>query len=416
MTDAPAILLAGFEVWPGPSAWARRMTEGVRASATRHRVLTLSLRGPGLAHTESLFGARVLRVPPGPGSLLHQIEAFGRAVHRQLDSDAHVLVHTADPLVGAAVLAHPRRPALLYEARRLPSSELPMLLARGQEGAVLDLALRRCETRCLDQADAVLVTTSTRAAEVRAAGRRTAVHQVPDGVESGELRPRLPGPLRIRHVGWDLSSAGLRVLLDAVQAVGARARLHLVQPRSKPWDSALQREVSAAARLAEVTSGPPGALPRGWADVEVLCGLGPDARTPAVLADALEAYARGRTVLAPDSETARADLPAGCTVFFPGADGAALGDALRVLASTPELLQRSGAEARAYVERRHDGARVRGVLRDLYRAHGAAPASWTSGSGASRPLPPPPWSGWSPLSGERAPEGTDPGTPTGGFE
>src|SRR5512144_1291441 len=138
MPDPPAVLLAGFDVWPGQSAWARRMTEGVRASATRHRVLTLSLRGPSLAHTESLLGARALRVPPAPGSLLEQVEAFGRAVHRQLDSDAHVLVHTADPLVGAVVLGHPGRPVLLYEARRLPSSELPLLLAHGREGAVLD--------------------------------------------------------------------------------------------------------------------------------------------------------------------------------------------------------------------------------------------------------------------------------------
>ena len=415
MTDPPAVLLAGFDVWPGPSAWARRMTEGVRASASRYRVLTLSLRGPSLAHTESLFGARVLRVPPGPGSLLEQVEAFGRAVHRQLDSDAHVLVHTADPLVGAVVLAHPGRPALLYEARRLPSSELPLLLGRGRDGAVLDQALRRWERQCLDRADAVLVTTGARADEVRVAGRGAGVHLVPDGVEVGPSLPRVPGPLRIRHVGWDLSSAGLRVLLEALQALGQRARLHLVQPRSKPWDAALQREVGAAARSGAVTSGPSGALPRSWADLEVLSGVGRDARAPAVLADALEAYARARPVLAPDSEAARAELPAGCTVFFPGGDGEALGDALAALASTPGLLAQSGAEARAYVERRHDAARVRGLLRDLYRGCGAAPAARRPGSDAWRASLPPGWSGPSRLPGERAPEGTDPGTPSGGF-
>ena len=382
MTDAPAVLIAGFEVWPGPSAWARRMTEGVRASANRHRVLTLSLRGPTLAHTESLFGARVLRVPPGPGTLLEQVEAFGRALHRQLDSDAHALVHTADPLVGAAVL---------------------------------DQALRRWERQCLDQADAVLVTTRTRAEEVEAAGRTSGVHLVPDGIETGTLLPRVPGPLRIRHVGWDLSSAGLRVLLEAFHALGRGARLHLVQPRSKPWDVALQREVTAAARGGGVTSGPPGALPGSWADVEILSGIGPDARAPAVLADALEPYARGRPVLAADSEAARADLPAGCTVFFPGADGEALGDALVALASTPELLEQSGEEARAYVERRHDAARVRGLLRDLYRAQGALWVASPAGGGASRPSLPAEWGGSPRLPGERAPEGTDPGTPPGGF-
>jgi hypothetical protein len=134
-----------------------------------------------------------------------------------------------------------------------------------------------------------------------------------------------------------------------------------------------------------------------------------------MLADALDAYARGRPVLAADSETARADLPAGCTVFFPGADGEALGEALAALDSKEDLLAQSGAEARAYVERRHDGARVRGLLRDLYRAHGAAPASWPLASGAWKPSAPAGWSGAPRLAGDRAPEGTDPGTPSGGF-
>jgi len=415
MTDPPAVLLAGFDVWPGPSAWARRMTEGVRASANRHRVLTLSLRSQTLPHTESLFGARVLRVPPCPGSLLEQVEAFGRAVQRQLDSDAHVLVHTADPLVGAVVLAHPRRPVLLYEARRLPSSELPLLLGRGRDAPVLEQALRRWERQCLAQATSVLVTTQTRVDEIRAGRRHGEVQLIPDGVEPGPLLPRVPGPLRIRHVGWDLSSSGLRVLLDALHVVGPGARLHLVQPRSKPWDLAVQREVGAAARSGAVTSGPPGALPGSWADVEVLSGLGRDGRAPAVLADALDAYARGHPVLAADSEAARADLPAGCTVFFPGSDGEALGEALAALGSDEDLLAQSGAEARAYVERRHDGARVRGLLRDLYRAHGAAPASWPLASGAWKPSMPAGWSGAPRPPGDRAPEGTDPGTPSGGF-
>jgi hypothetical protein len=205
------------------------------------------------------------------------------------------------------------------------------------------------------------------------------------------------------------------VLVDALHVVGPGARLHLVQPRSKPWDPAIQREVTAAARSGAVTSGPAGALPGSWADVEILSGLGRDARAPAMLADALDAYARGQPVLAADSEVARADLPAGSTVFFPGADGEALGEALAALASRTDLLAQSGAEARAYVERRHDGARVRGLLRDLYRAHGAAHDSWPAASGAWRPSLPVGWSGSPSLSGERAPEGTDPGTPSGGF-
>jgi hypothetical protein len=323
-------------------------------------------------------------------------------------------VHTADPLVGAAVLLHPRRPALLYEARRLPSAELPFLLGRGREAAVLDQAIRRADRLCLARADAVLVTTGSRANEVRAEGRTGTVQLVPDGIDPGPVLPRVPGALRIRHVGWDLSSAGLRVLLEAVATLGPGARLHLVQPRGKPWEASLQREVSAAARSGAVTSGPPGALPGTWADVEVLSGVGPDARAPAVLGEALEAYARGHPVLAPDSEAARGELPSGCTVFFPGADGDALGRALIALARSPDLRAESGAEARAYVERRHDATRVRGLLRDLYRAHGAIRSSWQVSSGPWRPSLPSGWSGSRPR-GWRPLEGTDPGTPTGGF-
>jgi len=257
--------------------------------------------------------------------------------------------------------------------------------------------------------------TRARLAEVvRLRGGPAGVHLVPDGVDTSSAVPRVPGPLRIRHVGLDLSSPGLRLLLEAIRPLGTRARLHLVQPRGRGWDTGLQREVSAASRHAPVTSGPPGALPGSWADVEILPGLGPDARGPAVLADALEAYARGRPVLAADSEAARADLPTGCTVFFPASHARALGEALLALEGSPELLAQSGGEARAYVEHAHDATRVRGLLRDLYRAHGAAPARWL-GDSASRPSFPPVWSGPYRLPSERAPEGTDPGTPSGGF-
>src|SRR5512132_2121265 len=71
--DVPALLLAGFDVWPGPSAWARRVSEAVLASAGRYRVLTLSVRTGGLPHSEAVLGARALRVPVGTGPLLERV-------------------------------------------------------------------------------------------------------------------------------------------------------------------------------------------------------------------------------------------------------------------------------------------------------------------------------------------------------
>src|SRR5262249_14165694 len=161
----------------------------------------------------TLEGARVLRVPLGAGALLDRLEAFARAVQRQLDGDVHALVHTADPVVGAAVLAHPGRTPLLYEAGRLSSVELPWCGGRGGVGPWFEAPLRECERSCLRGARAVVVATHARALEVRALGRRMAVHQVPQGIEPVLSRPsphRLAaGPLRIRHLGWQLTPSAL---------------------------------------------------------------------------------------------------------------------------------------------------------------------------------------------------------------
>jgi hypothetical protein len=149
----------------------------------------------------------------------------------------------------------------------------------------------------------------------RAAGPRST--SSPTGSSPDRSFPGCRERCGFRHVGWDLSSAGLRMLLDALHVVGPGARSTSSSPGASRGTRRFQREVSAAARSGAVTSGPPGALPGSWADVEVLPGLGRDARAPATLADALEAYARGRPVLAADSEVARADLPAAAPSSFP---------------------------------------------------------------------------------------------------
>ena len=416
MTDPPAVLLAGFDVWPGPSAWARRMTEGVRASANRHRVLTLSLRSQALAHTESLFGARVLRVPPGPGSLLEQVEAFGRAVQRQLDSDAHVLVHTADPLVGAAVLGHPRRPALVYEARRLPSSELPLLLGRGRDAAVLEQALRRWERQCLTLADAVLVTTQT-----------------PRRGDTGRWSPRrgAPGARRGRARAAPSAAAGTVAhptrRLGPVERRTPRARRRA--PRARPRCAPPSRP---APEQAVGRGGPAGGERRG----EVGRGdVGASWRAPrqlgrrrGPLGDSGEMPGHRRC-----SPTRWKHTPGGgrCwprtrrrpgRIFPRAAPSSFPARTARRWGRRSRRSRRARTSSRSQGQRRarmwNDDMMGRGcevLLRDLYRGHGAAPASWPPVSGAWRPSVPAGWSGTPGLPGERAPEGTDPGTPSGGF-
>lgn len=417
MHDVPALLLAGFDVWPGPSSWARRMSEAVMATAGRYRVLTLTVRTAGLPHSESVLGAWALRVPVGTGPLLEQVEAFSRAVQRQLDSDTHTLVHTADPFVGAAVLEHRSGVPLLYEMARLPSAALPLLGAHGPDWPDFEAALRGCERACALRSHVAVAVTRSRAEALVATGRTGAVHVLPDGIAvPPELPPRERGPLHVHHLGSNLSPGAILLLTEAARTLGVEARFHIGQPRAVRWPAEVRRSLAAAVRHGWLTVGEAEALPPGWADVELLAPFGSDAQGPASLADALPALAEGRPVLVADSEPARAEFPAGCTVFFQGSDSAALAAALGALARDKVLRHRAGAEARAYVERVHEPTRVRGLLRDLYRQLGAVRVAGRSGgvafSGAR--------GGWgSGLVGSTpsgpAREATDPGTPSGRF-
>jgi hypothetical protein len=409
VTESPALLLAGFEVWPGPSPWSRRVTEAVRAGRGRHRVITLSLREEDLPYSGSHEGARVLRVPVASGALLDRLEAFARAVQRQLDGDAHALVHTADPVVGAAVLAHPSRTPLLYEAGRLSPAELPWFPRPGGTEAAVEATVRQCERSCLRRARAVVVATRSRAQEVRALGRRLAVHHVPLGIEpAAGPRSRDPwarGPLRIRHLGWQLTPSGVLALARVARRLGPEFRLELAQPTGIHWGRDIRREVATAQAAGHLH--PPG---NGGVDVELLGAFGPEEACPVTVAEALPALAEGRPVVAVDSDVARGELPAGCTFFCPPGDGEALAAALRALRADAALRAGAGAQALAYVEREHHPAQVRGLLRDLYRHLGTS----RSLDGLGLPLPGTP-SRREASGAEWAWEPTDPGTPSGSF-
>ena len=409
MTDSPALLLAGFDVWPGPSPWSRRVSESVRAGRGRHRVITLSLREDDLPYSGGFEGARVLRVPVAAGALLDRLEAFARAVQRQLDADVHALVHTADPVVGAAVLAHPGRIPLLYEAGRLSPAELPWFPRSGGSDAAVEATVRQCERSCLRRARAVVVATRSRAQEVRALGRRLAVHHVPLGIEPSRA-PRsrnlwAGGPLRIRHLGWQLSPPGVTALARAARRLGPAFRLELVQPTGIHWGRDIRREVATA--QAAMHLHPPD---DGGVDVELLGAFGPEQGCPVTVAEALPAMAEGRPVVAVDSDVARAELPAGCTFFCPPGDGEALAAALRALGADAALRAGAGAQGLAYVEREHHPAQVRGLLRDLYRHLGTSRSS--EGLALFRPGTP---SRGEASGAEWAWEPTEPGAPSGSF-
>src|SRR5262249_14727254 len=154
-----------------------------------------------------------------------------------------------DPVVGAAVLAHPGRTPLLYEAGRLSSVELPWCRGPGGIDASVEATLRECERSCLRRARAVVVATHARALEVRALGGRTEAHQVPQGTEPVPPRPRPhrppASPLRIRHLGWQLTPSAVTSLARVARRLGPGFRLELVQPVGIHWPRDIRREVAA---------------------------------------------------------------------------------------------------------------------------------------------------------------------------
>ena len=58
---------------------------------------------PDHSHIEKYQGARLLRVPVGSGDLASRIQAFERAVRRQLQSEEYALAHFTDPFGGHAL-------------------------------------------------------------------------------------------------------------------------------------------------------------------------------------------------------------------------------------------------------------------------------------------------------------------------
>jgi hypothetical protein len=57
------------------------------------QVDALTLKSEELAHTERFHQVRVFRVPTSAGTLLEQVDAFARAVRRQIETAEYDFVH-----------------------------------------------------------------------------------------------------------------------------------------------------------------------------------------------------------------------------------------------------------------------------------------------------------------------------------
>ena len=126
VSEQPNLLLCCFDLIPGPSGLSRRITEYLRGMSEKFQVVVLSAKTPDVSHIERYNGARLLRVPVGSGDLASRIQAFDRAVRRQMESEEFAIVHCFDPFGGYALceLKTDYGYRFIYDASSFPSQEL----------------------------------------------------------------------------------------------------------------------------------------------------------------------------------------------------------------------------------------------------------------------------------------------------
>src|SRR3954470_18313053 len=150
----PRVLLTGFCAVPGPRRTGVQLRHVIRALTPFHTVDLLVVREGEQAYVERQGSVRVLRVPTQDADLKSQIQAYQRALKRQLDGADYDVVHCRDAWSCIPVLEARARMgyAVVYDLTRSPLGE-PLL------DPELDGQYGRDEEACILAADLVLAPT-----------------------------------------------------------------------------------------------------------------------------------------------------------------------------------------------------------------------------------------------------------------
>ncbi|WP_426751341.1 glycosyltransferase [Myxococcus sp. Y35] len=383
MSDLPRLLLCSFDVIPGPSGSSRRLSEYLKALPDRFSVVVLSAKTPDHSHIEKYQGARLLRVPVGSGDLASRIQAFERAVRRQLESEDYALAHFTDPFGGYALceLKGDYGYRLIYEAQTFPSQELRYTHPQTEGDRRFLAKIRRQELFCLMNADLVVTGSQTTRAYIQSLGAsEDQVRVFPAPVDLAPYTPDVLGvpdgePLRMMYLGSQVGWQGLSTLLRAV-ALAARqeeVRLTVVGARHPDWQPHLDDLVKELGLGDRVEFQPP-VLHDDLAKVLALADVGvlplDDVERNRVqggpLAKVSEYCAAGRPIIAADLPVTRELVPESAAVFFPPGNSEVLADRIIELARNVPRRLALGRAARAHAEDVLDAGLIRGKLLDLY--------------------------------------------------
>ena len=248
----PRVLLTGFCAVPGPRRAGVQLRHVIRALTPAHPLDLLVVREGEQAYVERQGAVRVLRVPTQDADLRSQIQAFQRALKRQLDGADYDVVHCRDSWSGLPVLEARARLgyAVVYDLTRSPLGETT-------SDPELDAQYGRDEEACLLAADMVLAPTPTAVKALQGRGRPERVMLSPPGVDVDRFDwedPPTNGPPRILYVGSLDPGRGVRVLVRAMPAIvrDIDARLVLAGALAPKLEQALRdgiRELGMTDRI-----------------------------------------------------------------------------------------------------------------------------------------------------------------------
>jgi glycosyltransferase involved in cell wall biosynthesis len=248
----PRVLLTGFCAVPGPRRAGVQLRHVIRALTPLHTVDLLVVREGEQAYVERQGSVRVLRVPTHEADLRSQIQAFQRALKRQLDGADYDVVHCRDSWSGLPVLDARKRLgyAVVYDLTRSPLGETGL-------DPELEAQYGRDEEACILAADLVLAPTPAAVKVLQNRGRPERVMLSPPGVDVDRFDwDDMPsgGPPRILYVGSIDPGRGVRVLIRAMAAIVREvdARLVLAGSMIPKFEQALRdgiRELGLADKV-----------------------------------------------------------------------------------------------------------------------------------------------------------------------
>lgn len=212
------VLIVSFSVVPAPDRHGVQLVNVFKALAPRLQADAIAIRSSDQVFVERFMRVRVLRVPVGTGGLSEQIEAFRRAVRRQLEPADYDIIHFRSAWAGQPVCECKQETGakLVFEVALSPEGEPPAA------DSALEQALREAETYCLARSDLILVPTEYAQAELVRRGLMVPIAVIPSGVDVDLFdwepapAPKIP---RIAYVGRIGAGRGMRLLMRAIRRV-----------------------------------------------------------------------------------------------------------------------------------------------------------------------------------------------------